>query len=358
MEVCAIVKEKNPITSEVSLQLFVRFKERKSKIMRLKTEIDTDGVPSLSLEANLNNIYGDAKQLHFDVQFKEYSHIKTTVSLNGPIISDPDKRWSFSFLNDGLDWSQNGIREITSTFNPSISFTTKYGHHVLGHSMSWRETKIDNTNPARLLLENCGHSFKNSVDHTFVQDTRNRKIFSSTGHIFKMFNQLSGLVGDVSQFKNTFYYQKNWSFPALSGVTFSAVLNTGFIQNFGGKNTNIIDRFFIGGYNNLRGFKFNSVGASIHKKYIGGDFFATSGAYLHLPIPFTSSEFQNTFKLQAFMNSGLVTSPKNGLIKQLKSIDYNSLNCSIGCGLVANVANIIRLEINYCHPIKVQTGAS
>lgn len=121
--------------------------------------------------------------------------------------------------------------------------------------------------------------------------------------------------------------------------------------------------FFIGGQNSIRGFPNNLIGDSVKNHFLGGDFFLTSGMYLNFPIPYSSPQVNDIFRIQTFVNSGFISSSKpgkfqnlSGLLNKFKDLGFGSLNCSVGVGLVANVMNSIRIELNYCYPIKSQNG--
>ncbi|KAF0989964.1 hypothetical protein HZS_7855 [Henneguya salminicola] len=71
---------------------------------------------------------------------------------------------------------------------------------------------------------------------------------------------------------------------------------------------------------------------------------------------FSTPDLANTFRLQTFINSGILTSPNKSLLDQVKSFTQQAPNISLGLGLIANIGNAIRFEINFCHPLKSQSG--
>lgn len=135
------------------------------------------------------------------------------------------------------------------------------------------------------------------------------------------------------------YHFKNLT---LSGYFFGGLLLPS------GNVGNISDRFYAGGHDNIRSFKFNSLGS-----YIDG-YNTGSGSVLNYTVCLShnfNSSLRNKLSAGIFYCNSLMPN-EIGAMRQL------SINSSVGLFLAANMSESARLEISYGIPIQVVNPSS
>ncbi|VDM35596.1 unnamed protein product [Hydatigera taeniaeformis] len=163
----------------------------------------------------------------------------------------------------------------------------------------------------------------------------------------------------------------------VAEATFSA----GLVHSLSGHPVSTVDRFFLGGPMELRGYKFYSVGPgepqllppSLTRSSVDESGMASespscpigalascfAGLHLYTPLPFINSATGASFaRLHAFTLTGcLLADPIREWRLARASGDRFFTSCQataasvVGAGLVLRFAGALRLEINYCLPL-------
>lgn len=153
---------------------------------------------------------------------------------------------------------------------------------------------------------------------------------------------------------------RNW----LYKLAFHSTIHGGMIQplTYGGlcsngssNVTNILDRFYVGGSNQLRGFLPSGIGpraetggSSSPGDALGGDVFYTSTLALSLPFPGVNVLSKNGLRLFGFVNSGTLV----GLSDASNLVSFiNSSRIAVGCG-VSMGTPLGRIETTYALPLR------
>lgn len=193
------------------------------------------------------------------------------------------------------------------------------------------------------------------MHHSFVRDHRDSATLPTRGHFLGIYQELAGLGGrgDTSYLK----HELNASFhqPLIeegeSKLVFSTSVRAGLFTSVTDE-TNISDRFYLGGPLSVRGFKMGGIGERHGKDAVGGEGYWAAGASLISSIPGMS---HLPVKAHAFANSGsIVTTARGALGDTIKELSEKP-RTSVGFGLIFH-HSIARLEANYCIPLKY-TGA-
>lgn len=133
------------------------------------------------------------------------------------------------------------------------------------------------------ILAAKGNYVKSSVSGMISYDTRDSLFLTRKGHHvdFTMFT--SGLGGNVKDYGFDLEAAQYFSLPYDTIFTLDGELAT--VTGFGGSGVPIFDRLYLGGANNLRGFKYRDVGPKdIFGEPIGGNTLARFTAEYTYPI--------------------------------------------------------------------------
>ena len=158
--------------------------------------------------------------------------------------------------------------------------------------------------------------------------------------------------------KNTFLQH------LIGGLSFHTAINGGVIKplSYGGLCcnshgvTNVIDRFYVGGSHQLRGFLPSGIGPRAQSggsstpggDSLGGDAFYTASASLSVPFPGLSFFSKNGVRLFGFANAGTLLGLENAT--QLDAF-IRSTRVAVGGGVSVGT-RIGRLEATYAIPLR------
>ena len=118
------------------------------------------------------------------------------------------------------------------------------------------------------------------------------------------------------------------------------------------KNSSLLDRFYIGGPNDVRSFLLNGLGPKDYNSCIGGDLFLNGGISLITDIPKYN---ESNFKIHNFINFGrLVGFNKDiSLFNNLQNLNLtltSQYSISYGFGILFNHP-MARFELNFVLPL-------
>lgn len=133
------------------------------------------------------------------------------------------------------------------------------------------------------ILDAKGNYLKSSVSATFTYDTRDSLFLTRKGEHVDFTAYTSGLGGDVKDYGFDLNAAKYYLMPYDTILSFSGELAT--VASFGGGGVPIFDRLYLGGANNLRGFKYRDVGPKDQfGEPIGGNTLARATVEYTFPI--------------------------------------------------------------------------
>ncbi len=136
------------------------------------------------------------------------------------------------------------------------------------------------------IKEQTGKSTESSIKAIIRRDTRNDAFFPSEGSVINLSVEVAGgPLGGTSYFIK--YEGEAVKFFALPwDTTFSIHGSIGYVQNYGGKNAPIYEKYFLGGINTLRGFETRSIGPKdpVTGDLIGGTTMAMTNLEFLFPL--------------------------------------------------------------------------
>ncbi|GME87338.1 hypothetical protein B5S29_g4560 [[Candida] boidinii] len=367
---------KSPFNSVNTLELVTTLNilPVKKFFMKVGTNIGNgEGDGYLTLQ--WKNIFGGAENLSFDTNIASNqigSKNKSTYLLNysTPILNNTSYKFDNTIYHctrtiDYTTFHEQDINGITSKL--STNFNTNL-NHTLSFETLLRTMKLSNPksnssyrNNALIndyFLYNAGSNFKTSCTYTLNYDTRNSTILPTNGNLFKssielclpIINKNNSYIKSQIDVSNSTNFFENL-------IILNSNLKIGHIYSLD-KNIPIhpMDKFQLGGPNDIRGFKISGLGPKQMGLPIGGDAFIAYGLSCFTKLPFLSKD--SNFKFHSFINTGKSISLDNGedVFKKLILFNkYSGLSCTAGIGLIF-AHPMARFELNIGVPILKNPG--
>ncbi|ODV93753.1 hypothetical protein PACTADRAFT_71659 [Pachysolen tannophilus NRRL Y-2460] len=284
------------------------------------------------LTVNYRNIFGAGENLTFDTNVSSSSigaKTRSTYLLNFNLPFNNNPNWRLDNIaystNRLIDWCVPHEQHITG-FTNRISSQYEFFNHEFSVENILRTIKLTRptttyTNQFTVnddILSQCGESFKSSFIYSLKFDSRDNPLLPSSGVLFKNSTELAGLIPLSSNSeKNAKFIKNQFEFQLAQKLTsnnlnfFNFSLRGGYIHNLSSTNNtlNIMDRFYLGGPNDLRGFALNGLGPKLSGSPIGGNFFYGGNLSLFNHVPKTSID--SNFKIHSFVNFGKLLNIKD-----------------------------------------------
>lgn len=349
-----------------------------------------NGEGSGYLTLQLRNFLKGGENLIFDATIGTRTRTSYLLNLNFPINNNPYVRSeNLIFMNSKKnEWTSHD--QILKGFSNKI---IKYGigdfkdpknfYPNVAQELSieniWRAVSVIDSAASDHVLLNCGDDFKSSLVYNIRYDSRNSRLLPKLGKFFKF--QLEYAPGLVNFQKSNFVKCTTKSLVAapLSNKTFiNFSFRTGILHNLNKVKgyTHLMDKFYLGGPTDIRGFTYNGLGPRAPTSYLnsnyltsggdrlGGNLFYSAGLSLLTTIPKLAPTEDYNWKLHFFANAGKLinfdyhnkfqlgqgqghgtNNSIDGLVLQLKQPSV-----SIGAGVLYNHP-AARFELNFTVPV-------
>lgn len=299
------------------------------------------------IQFQLKNLFGGGENVSFDATTGTRTSSSYLFNYNMPVNNNTNYVWeSLFFINHrSLEW----IGCETKNYGFNTKFATKFSgnvNHQLAFDGIWRI--LNNKNSKSLSIWNqCGHNFKNSVTYNISYDTRDNIHLPSMGKLMRLGIEIDGLTRFSS---NTFVKTliETQVAQKLTDQSHFILTNRFGIIN-SPKESYVLDRFFIGGPNDVRSFTLNGLGPKSYGNSIGGDLFVNGGLSLITRIPYTPQG--TNFKLHSFFNYGNLKlyDQEQKIYGNLTGL-FNQFSTSFGIGILYNHP-MARFELNFVLPL-------
>ncbi|KAK2712960.1 sorting and assembly machinery component 50 homolog isoform X2 [Artemia franciscana] len=299
---------------------------------------------SLSLEYS----HGTKKSSAFNVTFLKPLHNKSKAS------------WNASVFQGLADFPSSGYKELNRGAILNFDFNSvPLVRHTVSWEGVWRNLRCINRSTAFAVREHSGHSLKSSLKHALVADTRDSNVFPTEGVLFRVIQEYAGFGGgNIGFLKHDAEFQLN--IPLFADAVFQAGAIAGHLQSLpNGKTYALQDRHFLGGPVNVRGFEMRGVGPHSDGNSIGAETYWAVGAHLFAPLPFLRGKggLSERFRSHFFATAGNIGNFKLGSsLKENMGILAENFRLSYGIGIALKLAEVARVELNYCWPRRVMKG--
>lgn len=202
------------------------------------------------------------------------------------------------------------------------------------------------TDASTTILTHAGDDLKVSLGYDFSMDTRDDKVLPTKGWFVGLQNEVAGLT----QLSTSHFLKQTLSTSFATSHEDKIMicsLNGGWLYSLD-KYSHLMDRFYLGGPNDVRSFFYNGLGARDVGDSLGGDAFISGGVSCFTKFPFAKKE--SGLKLHSFLNFGSLVpwdhgEPVQQLVKEL-------CQPSVGCGFgVVFKHPVARFELNFVLPL-------
>jgi outer membrane protein insertion porin family len=292
------------------------------------------------------NIFGGGEHLVLDATTGTRTRSSYLLNYNTPLLESTQWRWDTAAYATSrkIDWSSHeqvlkGVKTKAVKHENGLA-------HELSLQAVLRSVR-PYTEASSAMLAHAGDDLKVSLGYDLSMDTRDDKVLPTKGWFLGLQNELAGLT----KFSTTHFIKQ--SLEASYAATFNErdILNlslrSGWLYSMD-QYSHIMDRFYLGGPNDVRSFFYNGLGARDTGDSLGGDVFISGGASAFTKFPFLSKE--SGLKLHSFVNFGsLVPWDHDESAKQLiKELCQPSVGCGFGIVFKHPVA---RFELNFVLPV-------
>ncbi|VDK43686.1 unnamed protein product [Taenia asiatica] len=392
----SIDTEKQDTRSDAyKVNIFVE--EKKPQNLKAQWTVNTDGSMRMGGYYALNNIFRKGERFEIEGSVGSDSSKMRFATFTKPFERNPNIKLSFGGSDCSYDhWWSKILRNESSIF-AELSALSRWGVQKLHWSNVWREIEASSlSTPFNLRLES-GVSLKTNFRHTLEVDSRDDRILPQSGALLRLSQELAflhpppprtavGLEASAPsdekrsvQLRLEGILQK--PFRLTDWLIAEATLSAGLVHSLSGHPVSTVDRFFLGGPMELRGYKFYSVGPcepqlvplALNRGSVdesgaasespscptGGLASCFAGLHLYTPLPFITSSTAASFaRLHAFALTGcLLADPirewrlARASGNRFSSAFQATAASVVGAGLVLRFAGALRLEINYCVPL-------
>lgn len=299
------------------------------------------------IQFQLKNVFGGAESLIFDAITGTKTPSSYLLNYSQPVFNRADYLWdTLAFINTRkLDWIQSSVQtkglitriltRFDSNFNMDFSLEN-----------SWR-TLSNHGSRSLEVMSQLQDTFKSSAVLGAIYDSRNNRTGPTKGCLAKLSLEYSGLLAsnNVRFAKIQWEGQKAVELAKRHSLIFTN--KAGLLLNGLALKSNILDRFHIGGPNDVRSFHLNGLGPKDQNSSVGGDCFLNGGISLLSHIPKTPAD--SNFKIINYLNFGKLANLDSSFSKTIKQFT-SGYSVSAGLGILYNHP-MARFELNFGLPI-------
>lgn len=311
------------------------------------------GESQLGTEANLLSVFGRGEKFS---AIAEIGHRKSSLfnlSFVKPLLGGRETKLGVHASRTYYEWPWNQLSGLETGIAADVAHSTFKDQlrHILRLQADWREIGCTSRATAFAVREHCGHSLKTSVKSILTHSTEDSGILATSGHHFQIMQELAGLLTGTGDFLRHELTLRQ-SFPFI-GDLFGAISFQGkHVAPMKSGRLSLIDRVYLGGHTDLRGFGHCSIGPAEDGAFLGGMGSLAAAAHLYKPLFPPRYFFAHAF---AAVGSVCPFSSNSSFRDVTASLTKNQ-RYSLGLGVTVKLADVARLEVNYCWPISQYAG--
>ncbi|KJH50834.1 outer membrane protein, OMP85 family [Dictyocaulus viviparus] len=322
-------------------------KEPKAFSLGVKAGITTNGDADMSLNSGKQSVFGRGEVIDSNYTYTVKGDHSFNLSFTKPQLGWQKYSNVSAILSRAisyLPWNHSNCEEnaVILAYNGHI---TKNILHQIKFNTLWRTLRA--TNDASFSVrEHAGHIMKFSVENAIGFDTRDRPILASRGILARLTQEYAAPFGDSSFIKHQLDLQ------AAATLPFGFILSGSaqFKNVRGDREIHLLDRVYLGGQQDVRGFGLNTLGVRSENSCLGGGTAACGVFHIYRPLFPPQMLFAHLFA-----STGSVAPVRSrNIVRDLQ----NGQRVSIGLGVTFVFRNIFRFEVNYVAPVKHCTGDS
>jgi len=360
----------------------IRVKEK--RMLQLKAETYVQGSGSeggVETSMTLNNSLGYTEKLNGAVSYGTKSSAMGRIQLLKPKFRGVPAILDASLSHSTVSRAIYSSYEETTQGAQAI-LRHNAGRHELGIGSFWRDIipvrKLNDRAfqyaASGLILAQAKPSLKNSIYYLFTSDSRDDRFGPSQGSLFQLRSEFAGFGGDVDFVKSEFKIQQ--FIPLLrklsDGIALGFTFQTGILcpltsKAFAqkkdsdrvpgvGEKTCILDRFWLGGPMDLRGFNHKGAGPRTSPRLpgarggdsLGGDVTWRIGTNLTMPFPHPLLHAAG-MRIHMYANAGNLCAWETSFRTLIQGV-----RASVGAGIVFPTS-VGRIEANYSFVLRANS---
>lgn len=308
------------------------------------------------------NIFGGGESLDLDTnisndEFKlKSSRSQYLINYSSPLFNHPDYKFSTILYHSlrAIDYTSFHNQTIEGmTFKLAtnhLPIERKFNHEIsienLIRSIDLKNASSTSTGQYRnnslindYFLFNAGANFKSSITYSIIKDCRNSRYIFDDGYYMRLSNELS-LFSNNKFIKTCFDYSKGYRIN--ENLLFNLNFRTGLISALSNDLVHPMDKFQLGGSNDVKGWLISGMGPKQMNLSVGGNYFHAIGLNLFTNVPYYKD---SNFKFHFFTNIGKLTN-----YNRLDSNIFKNNCVSSGFGISYNHP-MAAFELNWVVPI-------
>jgi outer membrane protein insertion porin family len=238
-----------------------------------------------------------------------------------------------NYYSDLYDITQTGARlSLTKQLPFNLIGSVSYTLENIGiDDVSSRAPLVIRQEPSNRLVSKVGSSL--------AYDTRNSALLPNRGQRTEIMGELAGgpLGAEADFYK--WELRSSWYFPGFwEGHIWEVVGRGGVVEEYGDtERVPLFDRYFLGGVNSLRGYRYRQVGPRQEGEPIGGNTFYYGSVEYSLPII-------ERLRFAMFYDIGNVYA-------DAYDFDFGNYSDNWGVGIRLNIPKLGPLRLDYGIPI-------
>lgn len=302
------------------------------------------------IQFELRNLFGGAERLVFDAVTGTKTPALYMLNYSQPVFNSARYAWdTLAYINTRkLEWIQSTAQTTGVTTKMATRFRGPWNFDVALENCMRSTTNVALRSMA--VLRQLHPALKSSVLVNARYDTRDHTITPSKGTYMRLGLEKSGLFAfnNFSYTKLVYELQTAHTLSDTHSLIFSNRAGALFGAN---GESSIVDRFHIGGPNDVRSFSLQGLGPKDNNSCVGGDYFVSGGLSLISHIPRTPKD--TNFKWHTFINFGKLVAGNRRPAEILKDL-CTQHSIGVGTGILYNHP-LARFELNFVLPLAAHT---
>jgi len=301
-----------------------------------------------------NNFLGSGRRVDASLNNSTISKVFSAAYTNPYYTVDGISRgFGASFRQTNASNSNSNIaRYSTDTYGVNITYgfplseSNFFRFTISGDSLTLKNTEFSSTQVRDFVIDH-GDSFKSlSLSTSLGHDTRNRRIFPSSGGERRISVDAKIPGSDLQYYKVDLRIQE--FIPLTKLFVFNAKLNIGYGDGYGDfDNLPFFANYFAGGIRSVRGWQDFSLGPrDDNNNALGGSFRTVGNLQIQFPPPFMTET--NSLRLSTFFDVGNV-------FPGAEDFETSELRMSVGIGATW-LSPVGPLAISFAQPLNDKSG--
>ena len=363
-------------TNDVELTMFTKEKS----MLRAKTGAQMgNGDLSANTTVALRNVLGRGEQVECTGSAGVKSRGTLQVEFIKPIFTSLGGVRSSFRLSAFQNSNDNSVTASHKEFLRGGRALYQRGPHRFIYEAVWRVIGEMTPSASMAVREQAGHSLKSALRYQYDSSSEDSLLMPTEGGRVCSTTEVAGLGGNV-EFAST-QLEARYSLPLLYGISSTLSVGGGVVMPLEDKPIRLIDRFFLGGPQSVRGTLTRGLGPSAARMSdapdlaaalpaivadtmiphsqthdaLGGDTYMTTGLHVHVPVYYPAIMNNPSLRLHLFATAGSLINRRD--IATAPTDLWRSCTATAGAGVAYIFANQIRLEFNYSVPLRA-SGAT